>query len=125
MPSEVLFPVYLLVMGSAALCFTRAFAVRLDTPRHMRWALTGFALDLTGTIVVLVVHKVLGWPMRVAHAEVVVVHRALALCVTGLLLFTALAGWRRWPVHPRLGTLFLPLYWVTLALAVVGYWPYG
>jgi hypothetical protein len=124
MPSEVLFPVYLLVMGAAATCFTRAYLVRRDTPRHMRWALTGFGLDLTGTVVVLVLHKVLGWPMRVAQPDVVWVHRTLALLVTALLLYTALAGWRRWRVHPRLGRVFLPLYWVTLALAVVGYWPY-
>lgn len=124
MPSEALFPVYLLVMGAAASCFTRAFLLRRDTPRHVRWALTGFALDLTGTLVVLLVHKVLGWPMRVAHGDVVALHRALAVVVTGILLFTVLAGWRRWRVHPRLGTLFLPLYWVTLVLAVVGYWPY-
>jgi hypothetical protein len=111
-------------MGAAAVCFTMAFRVRKHTPRHMRWALTGLALDLAGTAVVLVVHRVLGWPMEEAHRGVVLVHRGVAVVVTGLLLTVAFAGWRRWRIHPRLGTVLLPLYWLTLALAIVGYWPY-
>jgi hypothetical protein len=125
MPAQVLYPLYLVVMGAAAVCFTMAFRVRKTTPRHMRWALTGLALDLTGTAVVLLFHRVLGWPMPETHRGVVLVHRAVAVVVTCLLLTVAFAGWRRWRIHPRLGTVLLPLYWVTLALACVGYWPYG
>lgn len=124
MPGTVLFALYLAVMGCAALCFTRAYLVRKDTPRHMRWALTGLALDLTGTLVVLGLKWGPGWVVPAAIPSVVRVHRAVALGVTALLLYTALAGWRRWRVHPVVGRVFLPLYWVTLALAVVGYWPY-
>ena len=124
MPGTVLFPVYLLVMGAAAVCFTRAFLVRKDTPRHMRWALRGLVLDLTGTLVVLVFKWGPGWIIEAAIPLVVTIHRVVAVGVTGILLFTALAGWRRWRVHPRLGTVFLPLYWLALGLAIVGYWPY-
>lgn len=125
MPGTVLYPIYLVVMLGAALCFTRAFLARKATARHMRWALTGLVLDLFGTLVVLVLKWGPGWYVVAALPTVVHVHRLLALGVTALLLATALAGWRRWRVHPRLGTLFLPLYWTTLGLAIVGYWPYG
>ena len=124
MAAGLLYPLYLLVMGSAALCFLAAYRARARTPRHMRLALTGLALDVTGTLVVLIVHRVLGVPMHVEHALVVVWHRRCAYASTGLLLLVALGGWRRWRIHPLLGRIFLPLYLVTLAVAIVGYFPY-
>lgn len=124
MLAGLLYPLYLVVMGSAALCFVAAYRGRAHTPRHMRLALTGLALDVTGTIVVLVVHRGLGVPMHVEHLAVVVWHRRFAYASSGLLLLVGLAGWRRWRIHPLLGRIFLPLYLVTLALAIVGYFPY-
>jgi len=120
----VLYPLYLGVMGAAAVCFVMAYRRRYVTPRHMRWALTGLVLDLAGTLVVLVFHRLLGWGIPAAHAGVVLWHRRVAYVSTALLLLVALSGWRRWPVHPRLAVVFLPLYLVTLALAIVGYWPF-
>lgn len=124
MPSQALYPVYLLVMGAAALCFVRAYRLRHDTPRHVRAALTGLLLDLSGTLVVLVVHRGLGWSMHVEHAGVVLWHRRFAYLSTGLLLLVAALGWRRHRVHPVLAVPFLPIYLATLGLAIVGYWPY-
>lgn len=123
-PPAVLYPVYMLVMGGALACFVLAYRARKDTRRHMRLALTGLALDLTGTLVVLLVHRVLAWPWDY-HDEVVVQwHRRAAYVSSGLLLLTAFAGWRRLPWHPWLGRLLLPTYTLTLALAIYGYWPY-
>ena len=124
MPPLVLYPLYLGVMGAAALCFVMAYRRRHVTPRHMRWALTGLALDLAGTLVVLVFYRLLGWTIPAAFPLVVFWHRRLAYVSTGLLLLVALSGWRRWRLHPRLAVVFLPLYLVTLSLAIVGYWPY-
>jgi hypothetical protein len=101
-----------------------AYRARHDTPRHVRLALAGTGLDLGGTVVVLVLHRGLGWAMPPFDADVVLWHRRLAYVTTGLLLVVAVAGWRRWRLHPWVGRVFLPLYLVTLALAVVGYWPY-
>jgi hypothetical protein len=123
-PPAVLYPLYLVVMGLAAGCFIAAYRARYDTRRHMRLALTGFGLDMAGTVVVLVVHRGLGWAMPHFDSGVVQWHRRFAYVTTGLLLCVAIAGWRRWRVHPLLGRVFLPLYLVTLALAIVGYWPY-
>lgn len=125
MPPQLLYPVYLLVMGGALACFGMAYRRRHDTPRHVRWALSGLALDLGGTLVVLVLHRVLAWPMHVAFPAVVVWHRRAAYVSTGLLLCVAFAGWRRLRPHPLLGRVLLPLYALTLGLAMVGYWPYG
>ena len=66
MPPRVLFPIYLAVMGAAALCFTRAFGARKTTPRHVRWALTGLGLDLFGTLAVLLAHRLLHWQVPAA-----------------------------------------------------------
>ncbi len=125
MPSTLLYPVYLLVMGGALTCFVLAYRRRHDTPRHVRLALMGLALDLGGTLVVLLVHRGLEWPMHVALPTVTLWHRRLAYVSSGLLLLVAFAGWRRLPLHPALGRALVPLYALTLLLAVLGYWPYG
>jgi hypothetical protein len=124
-PVRLLFPLYFLVMGAAYACFLRAFAVRKNTPRHVRWAVTGLVLDVAGTLVVLLVHRVLGVAAHVHDADVVRWHRGFAYVTTAMLLFVAWSGWRRRPVHVRMWPVFLPLYGVTLALAVVGYWPFS
>lgn len=124
MPAEVLYSVYMVVMGAAAGCFVVAFARRHETPRHLRWAVTGLALDVVGTVAVLVVHRGLGWELPATHAGLVWWHRRLAYASSGLLLAVALSGWRRWRAHPWLARSFLPLYLITLALAIAGYWPF-
>jgi hypothetical protein len=124
MPPAVLYCAYMVVMGGAATCFVTAYRRRHDTPRHVRWALTGFALDMAGTLVVLVVHRGLGWELPATDLGVVLWHRRLAYVTTGILLVVVLGGWRRWTWHPPLARAFLPLYLVTLALALVGYWPF-
>ena len=124
MAPTLLYPLYLGVMGAAAFCFVTAYRRRYVTSRHMRWALTGLALDLTGTVVVLVFYRVLGWSIPAAFPVVVFWHRRCAYVATALLLLVALSGWRRWRVHPTLGRILLPLYLVTLGLAIVGFWPY-
>jgi hypothetical protein len=124
MPPQVLYPVYLLVMGAAAACFVAAYRSRTSTPRHMRLALTGVALDVAGTLVVLVVHRGLGWEMPPFDLTVVIWHRRFAYLSTALMLLVGVGGWRRWRIHPLLGRVFLPVYLVTLALAIVGYFPY-
>lgn len=124
MPPQVLYPVYLLVMGAAAACFLRAYRLRHDTPRHVRAALTGVALDLAGTLVVIVLHRGLGWSMPAASPALVFWHRRAAYVSSGLMLLVAFLGWRRHRVHPVLAVPFVPLYLLTLVLAILGYWPY-
>ena len=48
------------------------------------------------------------------------VERWLPTALVFAVLFT---GWRRAPVHHRLGPLLLPLYAITYALALASYWP--
>ena len=122
-PSWVLFATYLTVMGAAYACFLRAFAVRKRTPVHKRWGLTGVALDMAGTAVVLVVHRGLGWSLPHRDEALVLWHRGFAYATTAMVLLIAVTGWRRMPLHTRLWPVFLPLYGVTLALAILAYWP--
>jgi hypothetical protein len=120
----VLFVVYMGVMGAALACFLGAFATRRRTPVHRRWGILGVALDLAGTVVVLVLHRGLGWSLPARDPTVVLWHRGFAYVATALVLAVAVTGWRRAKVHPRIGPVLVPVYAVTLALALVGYWPF-
>lgn len=121
--SVVLAVAFLAVMGGALVCFARAFRLRQDRSRHVRWAIAGAVVDLAGTAVVLVTHRVLQWEVHAYDAGVAAVHRGFAYVVTALLLVQIVGGARRWRVHRHLGAPFLWLYVVTYLLAVVAYVP--
>lgn len=123
MPPSVLAVAFLVVMAAALACFSLAYLRRADRGAHVRLAVAGFAIDVVGTIVVLVTHRYLGWVVPERSAAVAGAHRALAYVVTGLLLVQAYSGARRLPLHRRLGLPFLVLYAVTYALAVAAYAP--
>lgn len=115
---------FLAVMGSALACFVRAFAVRRDRPRHMRWALTGAAIDVLGTAVVLVTVRGLGWRVPARDPAVADVHRVLAYVATGMLFLQAGTGIAKARAHRFLGPVFLVVYAVTYAVAAAAYGPW-
>lgn len=115
--------VFLAVMAVALGCFALAWRHRRTSARHVRFAVAGTVVDLAGTVVVLLTHRVLGWQVPAHDAGVALVHRTCAYAVTALLLFQAVGGARHWRVHRALGLPFLALYAVTYALAVVAYAP--
>jgi hypothetical protein len=116
---------FLLVMGSALGCFLTAFAWRKrDKRRHMRWGLSGAAIDLAGTAVVFVTTKALGWHVPPRDAAWVEPHRVLAYVATALLLLQAGTGIARARAHPFLGLVFLPVYAVTYVVAALAYAPF-
>ena len=123
MPPPILAVVFLGVMAAALLCFALAWRRRADRRAHVRFAVAGAAIDVAGTLAVLLTHRVLGWVVPAHDATVSSVHRAFAYVVTALLLVQAWAGVRRLPLHRHLGLPFLVLYAVTYALAVVAYAP--
>jgi hypothetical protein len=112
------------VMGAALACFARAFLTRKTTPVHRRWGILGVGLDLAGTVVVLVLHRGLGWSLPARDPDVVRWHRGFAYVATALVLAVAVTGWRRARVHPKIGPVLVPVYAVTLGLALGGYWPF-
>lgn len=115
--------VFLVVMAAALGCFVAAYRLRRDTPRHLRFAVAGTLVDVTGTLAVLLTHRVLGWSVPAHDATVALVHRGCAYVVTALLVVQAVGGARRWRVHKRLGLPFVVLYAATYALAVAAYAP--
>ena len=61
--------------------------------------------------------------MRIPHRDpdvVVLAPPKLALVATALIVLVAVSGARRWRIHKRLYLVFLPLYVVTLMLALCG-----
>ena len=123
MSSALLYYVYGLVMVASLACFGQAWRTRLVTPVHKRWGGAGVGLALAGIVVVLVLTYVMGWRVDQRFPTVVRVHRLLALAATALMLLVGLTGWRRMPIHKRLYVVFMPLYAVTVATALVGYTP--
>lgn len=123
MPSAVLYFVYLAVMAAGLVCFLQAFRHRRVTPVHKRWAVTGTALSLGGIAVVLLGAELLGWRVDQRLPWLVTIHRRIALASTALLILTAVTGALRIGIHRRLYLVFLPLYVVALATAIVGYRP--
>jgi heme A synthase len=119
----VLAVVFLVVMAAAVVCFLRAYALRKHTPRHVRWAVAGVAIDLFGTVAVLVSHRGFDWTAPPYDATVATVHRLCAYVATALMLVQAVTGARRARIHRLLGLPFVILYVVTYALAVVAYAP--
>ena len=124
MDPRILPGTFLLVMGAALACFVKAYRVRLDRRRHVRWAATGAAIDVAGTITVLVVSKGLAIHVPVRDAGAASVHRVLAYAATVLLATQVATGIARVRVHPTLGRVFLAVYAAAYVLAAVAYAPW-
>ncbi len=125
MDPSALAAAFLTTMGMALSCFWRAaWFRRRDLRRHVRWALAGVAIDLLGTVAVLVVTKGLGWRIPPAFPVVARVHRVFAWAATALVLLQVVTGYARHPLHPRQGPVFLAVYTVTYALALCAYGPW-
>jgi hypothetical protein len=122
--SDLLSVTFLVVMGAAVACFFRAFSLRRETPRHVRWAVAGVAIDVAGTLAVLVTQRALGWHVVPRDADVAIVHRAFAYVATALIVFQVWSGATRHPWHLRSWKVFLPVYTATYLLAVIAYAPF-
>ena len=122
--SDLLAVTFLAVMGAATACFLRAFAVRKDTPRHMRWAILGVAIDVAGTLVVLVTQRWLGWHVLARDPDIALVHRMFAYVATALVVFQAWSGATRHRWHRHGWIVFLPVYVATYLLAWFAYAPF-
>jgi hypothetical protein len=115
--------VFLAVMGAALCLFWAAFLRRKTLRVHKRLGIAGTAVDLLGTLAVVLAVRVLGWDVPPYHPRVAVVHRAFAYVATALVLLVAVTGARRDPIHTRLWPVFLPVYTATYLLAVWAYAP--
>lgn len=124
MDPQLLAVVFLVVMASATACFWAAFARRATTPRHVRWAIAGVAIDVVGTAAVIVTARWIGWHVPEQFPLVAQVHRICAYVVSAWLLVQVVSGALRLPVHRASGRPFLGLYTVTYALAVWAYAPW-
>ena len=122
MPPRILAAVFLAVMGAAVACFWAAAATRKTPRRHVRWALLGAGLDVTGTLAVVVTSRLLGWHVPAAVPDVAAVHRVFAYVATALLAVQAATGFARARPHAALGVVFLAVVTATYALAI---WAYG
>jgi Kef-type K+ transport system membrane component KefB len=122
MPPRALALLFLAVMGAAVACFLRAFLLRRTPARHVRWAIAGVAIDLLGTVAVVVTSRALEWRVEPAFPTVAAAHRALAYVATGMVLLQAWSGAVRHRLHPWTGRAFLPVYGTTWLLAL---WAYG
>lgn len=123
MESAILYWAYLVVMAASLACFFKAFAVRRNTPQHKRWAGLGVLLTLAGIVVVMLAYRIFDWQVPQRYPEVVLWHRRLAYGASALVIFLAVSGALRWPIHKQLYRVFFPLYILTLALAAIGYRP--
>jgi hypothetical protein len=120
---DVLSLVFLVVMGTALGCFWAAFLRRKTVRVHKRFGIAGAAIDLLGTVAVIVTARGFGWHVPPYDETVATVHRTIAYLATALVLLVAATGIRRDPIHTKLWPLFLPVYTVTYALAVWAYAP--
>ena len=124
MDPPLLAVVFLVVMAAATGCFWAAFARRRTTPRHVRLAITGAAIDVVGTVCVVVTARVLGWHVPEQFPAVARVHRVCAYVVSAWLVVQVASGVLRLPLHRASGRPFLALYTATYALAVWAYAPW-
>ncbi len=124
MSGTVLAVVFLVVMATALACFARAYATRRALGLHKRFAIAGTLIDLTGTVVVVVTGRMLGWTVPAAFPTVALVHRGFAYLSTAMLAVQVVTGARRHPLHNRLGPVFLGVYALTYGLAVWAYAPW-
>jgi hypothetical protein len=122
-PPDVLAIVFLVVMAAALGCFWAAFHHRKRLRTHKRLGIAGVAIDLAGTVAVLVASRGLGWHVPAHDEGVAAAHRALAYVATALVLLVGATGAARHPIHTRLWPVFLPVYTATYALAFWAYAP--
>jgi hypothetical protein len=120
----VLSSVFLIVMAGALACFVRAYALRRHEGPHRTAAMLGAAIDVFGTVAVIVTVRGLGWHVPTGFPGVALVHRAFAYLSTATLAIQVATGAARHPIHRRLGLPFLGIYTVTYALAVWAYAPW-
>ena len=123
MDSPALYWAYLVVMAASLACFFKAYAVRKHTSSHRKWAGAGVILTLAGIGVVVLAYRIFDWQVAQRFPEVIWWHRRLAYLATALVVFMAVSGALRWPIHKQMYRLFFPVYIVTLALAIIGYKP--
>jgi hypothetical protein len=121
-PSDLVAVAFLVVMGGAAGCFLRAFALRRETRRHVRWAVAGVVVDVVGTVVVVVTHRLLDWHVVPRFPAVAEVHRVVAYVASALVVLQAWSGATRRPWHRRLWPVFLPVY---LGAWLLAFWAYA
>jgi hypothetical protein len=131
MDPRLLVATFLVVMAAAAGCFVAAFVRRRERRAHMRLALTGAAIDVVGTIAVIVTARGFELHVPARFEGVALVHRGFAYVATCLLALQAATGfarsrairpWAAW--HGPAAAAFLPVYLATyvLALAAYGWW---
>ena len=76
-------------------------------------------------MVVIAASWAFGWTVPARHTEIVDIHRRyFAPVSTLLMLLVGITGALRWRIHTKLYTLLFPLYFVAVATAIVGYWPF-
>jgi hypothetical protein len=128
MDPRILAATFLVVMASAAGCFVAAYARRRERRAHVRLALVGAAIDVAGTIVVVVTARGFDLHVPARFEGVALVHRGFAYGATGLLALQAATGfarsrgirpWAAW--HGPAAAVFLPVYLATYVLALVAY----
>jgi len=119
----VLAIVFLAVMGVAVGVFVRAYLVRKDRTRHVRLAILGTAIDVLGTIAVVVTSRFLDWDVPAVLPDVARIHRVFAYVASAFLIFQAVSGAMHLRIHTKTGFPFLVLYVATYALAVAAYTP--
>ena len=123
LPSAVLYYVYLVVMTAGLACFLQAWRHRFVTPVHKRWGIAGTAVSLGGIAVVMLGARFLDFQVAERIPWLVLIHRRVAVVGAAVLILTAVTGALRIGIHKRLYLVFLPLYVVTLALAIIAYRP--
>lgn len=128
MGPKALAATFLVVMAAAAGCFVAAFLRRRERSVHIRLALTGAAIDVAGTIAVIVTARILEWHVPARFPDVAAVHRVFAYAATALLAVQAATGFARSRgleplsrLHGPLAAVFLPVYLATYGLAVAAY----
>jgi hypothetical protein len=128
MDPRLLAAAFLVVMAGAVGCFVAAFAKRRDRRAHMRLAIAGAAIDVAGTVAVIVTARVFEQHVPARFPDVAAVHRAFAYAATTLLALQVATGIARSrgarplaALHGPASALFLPVYVATYVLALVGY----
>ena len=128
MDTRLLAATFLVVMAGAASCFVAAFARRRSRRPHVRLAIAGAAIDVVGTLVVVLTARVFDVHVPARFAGVALVHRGFAYAATTLLALQVATGVAKSrgtgalaTMHGPVAGVFLPVYLATYVLAVVAY----
>jgi hypothetical protein len=119
---------FLAWMGAALAALARAFALRRERARHVRWAVAGSALAFSGTLLAAAAGRLLGWKAEPVREGVAAFHLVLAKVSVGLLLVQAATGVvqartlrRPSRLHRVLGPLVLLAFAASFATAIFAY----